>query len=254
MIEIRQRHQALRDHRRRRPAQLRGSGRRGHRLPRPERRRQVHHDADDGRARPAHLRPGHDQRPPLRRPAVPAAPRRCPARSPSDPSRTQRPQPPALAGRLQRDRPPPGRRGPRTRRSGERRRPPLGRVLARDGPTPRHRHRPARRPGHPAPRRTRQRTRPRGHPMDPPAPPVPRSRGTVGPGVEPPDERDGVDRRPSHRRRQGSAHRRGHRRRGRAVQLDRVRPSRDRRATDSCNVSSARPAPASASSPTAHSS
>ena len=119
-------------------------------------------------------------------------------------------------------RPAPGRRGPRPGRPHRRRRPPLRRVLPRHGPAPRHRHRPARRPGHPAPRRTGQRPRPRGHPVDPPAAALPRRRGPLGPGLQPPHERDGADRRPAHRRRPGPPHRRGHRRRGRA---DAARPA-----------------------------
>ena len=74
-------------------------------------------------------------------------------------------------------------------------------------------------PGDPAPRRAGQRARPRRHPVDPPAPAVPRRRGPLGAGLQPPHERDGVDRRPAHRRRPGPADRRRHRRRGRAAQL-----------------------------------
>ena len=64
----------------------------------------------------------------------------------------------------------------RPHRRGE---PPDGRVLPRQGPTPRHHYRPARRPGDAAARRTSQRPRPRRHPVDPPTPSLPRRRGAV---------------------------------------------------------------------------
>ena len=83
----------------------------GDRVHRPERGRQDHHDAGDprpGRPRRGH-RPG--RRPPLRQPAVPAAPCRLPAGRRRAAAQPHRPQPPALAGAL----PGPGRRAGSTR-------------------------------------------------------------------------------------------------------------------------------------------
>ncbi len=162
--------QALRrpDECRRRVLQL--PDRAGHRLPGPQRCRQVHHDADDLRVdptlgrwvdrrrhrlpRPAGARP-EDRRParrirPARRPdgtgdPVAVRPGARPARGPCRAD--------ARAGR--------------SRRSG--RRPPGRRVQPGHAPAPRYRARAARGPVGPGPRRARQRVGPGGHRLDAPA-------------------------------------------------------------------------------------
>ncbi len=64
-------HQDVRRLHRRRRRQLHGPTRTGHRLPRPERRREVHDHADHGRADAGHVRHRHGLRPAVRRPAQP---------------------------------------------------------------------------------------------------------------------------------------------------------------------------------------
>ena len=67
---------------------------------------------------------------------------------------------------------------------------------------------PARRPGHADPGRTGQRPGPRWHPVDPQPAQRTGRRGPHRLRVQPSDERDGADRRASHRHRQGQADRR----------------------------------------------
>ena len=82
------------------------------------------------------------------------------------------------------------------------------RVLARHGAAARHRQRAARRPGDADPGRAGQRPRPRGHPLDPQPAEGPGRRGPDGLRLQPPDVRDGADRRAPDRDRAGQAHRR----------------------------------------------
>ncbi len=67
------------------------------------------------------------------------------------------------------------------------------------GQRSRHRGGAARRPAHADPRRARERPRPRGRALGATVRAPPGRRGPHGPAVEPPDERDGADRRPRHR-------------------------------------------------------
>ena len=139
----------------------------GHRVPRPQRRRQVDDHARHGRADPADLRVGHRPRSSLRRPAQPGPRGRRPPRRLRPARRPDRP------------RDPPGRRhdhgaahvaGRRDARDGlahpDRGRTPGEELLARHAPAARHRHRADRRPRGADPRRARQRPRPGRHPLD----------------------------------------------------------------------------------------
>jgi len=98
--------------------------------------------------------------------------------------------------------------GDRARRAARRGPQAGGQLLPRDGPTPRHRHRTARRPAHPHPGRAGQRPGSRGHPLDPGPAQGPRRRGPHGIRLLAPDERDGAHRRTSDRHWTGAAHRR----------------------------------------------
>ena len=182
----------------RRRRQLRLPARAGHRLPRPQRRRQDDHDADHGRAHPGHPRPGHDRRPrttttsPTRaatsaccstpRPSTPAAPAaRC---SPSAPSTMGLPD---VARR--RD----ARRWSRS--THDRGQAPGAQLLARHAAAARHRARAARRPVGADPRRAGQRPRPGRHPLDArPAQGVRRPRRHRA-ALQPPAPRGRADRR-----------------------------------------------------------
>ena len=77
------------------------------------------------------------------------------------------------------------------------RRTPGQRLLARHGPAARYRGRAARRPRGADPRRAGQRPGHRGHPLDPRPAEVPCRAGPYGLPLQPSDERDGADRRPS---------------------------------------------------------
>ena len=198
--------QALRPDNSGRSAELRRPPRRRHRLPRAERVRQVHHHAPD--PGPGHGRPRHGQgrRPRLPRPAVPAPRGRRAARSQGLLPGPQRPGAPAGAGRQQRHRAQPGRRNPPHRgppqcwptRGGR----PQGRpALPGHGPAARHRGRAARRPAGPHPRRAGQRPGPGGNPLDQEPDEVAGRRGQDRLRLQPPDRRDGPDRRTPHRHR-----------------------------------------------------
>ncbi len=134
------------------------------------------------------------------------------------------PQPPAVRGAEQRHRPPPGRRGPRHGRPDHRGQAPGRQVLHGHGPTARDRRRPPGRPGAADLRRAGQRSRPRGHRVDPHPDAVPGGRGTDRVRLQPPDGRDGPDRRPRDRDRQGSPAGRGQRRRPHSQQRPELRP------------------------------
>ena len=140
----------------------------GHRLPRPQRRRQVHDDAGHGRA---HAAPR------------PAPPRSAAAASPTCPTRASRsascstPPRSTPAAPAARSSPSPQRTmGLPARRVDEMLdlvsltpdggRPPGARLLARHAPAARHRHRAARRARGADPRRAGQRPRPGRHPLD----------------------------------------------------------------------------------------
>src|SRR3954453_11365691 len=159
----------------RRRHHLHGTDRSRDRLPGSQRGRQVHHDADDGRADPADRRQRHRPRAPVRGPAQPrhrgrGAPRRVrPPRGthrPRDPHHRPAPHGPAVpAG------PRDARAGQPDRHGGEPSRPQL---LARHAATAPDRRGPDRSPAGADPRRARQRARPGGDPLD--AGPAPRVR------------------------------------------------------------------------------
>ncbi len=86
-------------------------------------------------------------------------------------------------------------RGARADRARRGRRPTRRGLLARHEAAARHRRRAARRPAGADVRRAGQRPGPRGHPVDPRAVQVPGRRGPHRPRLQPPDERDGADRR-----------------------------------------------------------
>jgi hypothetical protein len=71
-----------------------GSARPSHRLPRPQRRRQIDVDADDGRHDFTNVEDGHHQRAPIRRPAEPGARGRRDARCVGPARRSHRPRDP----------------------------------------------------------------------------------------------------------------------------------------------------------------
>ena len=130
MIRAHAAHQALRRPRRRRRHRLRRRARPGHRLPRPERRRQVHDHADDPRPGRPDVRDGQRQRPPVRRVPGAAARDRRPPRRARHPPRAVRSRPPAVDGGVQRHPDHPGRRGARAGRPRLGRRP-AGRAGSR---------------------------------------------------------------------------------------------------------------------------
>src|SRR5690606_2857634 len=181
------------------------------RLPGPERRREVHHDADDPGAHAAHERFGAGGRPGVRAAARPPHRGGRPARRRGPPPRPAGCGPPARDRAEQRHPARPRRRGAADGRPGEGRPPQGGRVLARDAAAARHRGRAARRPPHPHLRRAGERPRPGGHPLDPRPDAQPGRRGARGAVLQPPDERDGPHRRPPDRHRPRAAPRRhGH--------------------------------------------
>ena len=151
----------------RRRRHLHRPARPGHRLPRPQRRRQVHHHADHGRPHPGHLRLRPHRRRPLRRPDQPRPRGRRPPRRLGAARRTHRPRDPhhraAHDGAAQ---------GPRRRdaRPGQPHAggggPPGPQLLPRHAAAARHRGRPHRRPARADPRRAGQRPRPGRHPLD----------------------------------------------------------------------------------------
>ena len=194
-----------------RPAELRRPPRHRHRLPRAERVRQVHYHAPDpgpGRGRPRH---GQDRRPCLPRPAVSAPRGRRAARGfrvQSVPPRPQRPGAPAGAGRQQRHPAQPGRRNAPPRRPPQRwptrgGQPQGGPAFPGHGPAARHRGCAARRPAGPDLRRAGQRPGPGGDPLDQEPDEVAGRRGQDRLCLQPPDRRDGPDRRTPHRHRAG---------------------------------------------------
>ena len=167
MIQTERTHQAARRAHRRlgRHLPLRAGHRHG--LPRPQRRRQDHHDADARRPLRARQRPGPDPRRALPRPAEPGPARRHPARRVRAARRAPRPR------GARRIRPDHGRAGAARRRAAGARRPrrdggpaACRQVLARHAPAPRLRPRTARRPRGPDPRRARQRPRSGRHALD----------------------------------------------------------------------------------------
>ena len=166
---------------------------------RAERVREVDDDAADPGARCSHLGRDDGQREALSRPRRSAARGRCAPRSAVGAHRPLRLQPPARA------RPDP-RHSPFPRRRADRPRRPSGgcaqasrQVLARDGAAARDRVGADRRPADRDARRAGQRARPGRDPLDAQPPARVGSRGTNGVRLLPPDERDGVDRRPPDR-------------------------------------------------------
>src|SRR5690349_6947986 len=200
--------QAVRAHHRRLGPDVHRPARHGHRLPRAERRREVHHDAHDPRPGRADQRLGHGQRPAAagarraaargRRHAGPAGGAPVPQRLP----------PPARARPDHRHPPVPGGRGDRRGRAALGGGPAGRQVLPRHGAAARHRRRAARRPGHRGAGRAGERAGRRGHPVDA------RDAGrTSGPGQDglrllAPDERDRADRHAPDRHRHGPSDRR----------------------------------------------
>ncbi|CAA9259058.1 MAG: Efflux ABC transporter, ATP-binding protein, partial [uncultured Corynebacteriales bacterium] len=208
--------QALRRRRRGGRPDLRRASRAGHRLPRPQRRRQVDDHAHGARARPAQCRAGARRRARDGDRGRAAQARRGAARPRRGPPRPLGPRPPAGGRPHRRPVVPPGRRGPRAgrpRQGG----PPSGEgLLAGHAAAARDRHRAARRPGRAHVRRAGERARPRRCPVGPgPAAPA-RRRRTHGPVLEPPDERGPADRRPPGHHRARAPHRRRHHRGGAA--------------------------------------
>ena len=169
VISVRALHQGVRLPPRRRRPDLRRRGREGDRIPRPERRGQVDHDAHGPRPRPADLRhrAGRGRR--VRR-GWPEPLREVGALldAGADAPRAQRPRPPA--GRRPHATASRRRRvdevidqvglGPAAAAAGEG-------LLARHAPAPRHRDGAARRPRRPAVRRADERPGPRRRPVDP---------------------------------------------------------------------------------------
>ena len=201
--------QALRSgHRRRRP-ELHGSPWHGDRVPRPERRRQDHHAARAPRPRGAHVRHGPDRRPPLPGVRPPAAPGRVAAGRDRPARGTRRLVPPARPRAEQRHRRAPGQGGAGADRARVGRRPADRGVLAWHEAAARHRGGAAGRSAGAAARRAGQRAGPGRHPLDPPAAAGDGRRGPHDRGLQPPDERDGADRRSPHRHRARQAAR-GH--------------------------------------------
>src|SRR6266704_5292175 len=178
------------------------------RLPRPERRGQDHHHAGDPGPGRAHLRPDPGRRPPVRH-ADPAAARgRVLARRDRPARRPDRLGAPALRRAEQRDRAAPGHRGARAGRARGGRAAPGQGLLARHEAAPGHRGRAARRPPGTHVRRAGQRPGPGGYPLDPRVLQGTGQAGPHRPGLQPPDERDGADRRPPGRHRPRQAARR----------------------------------------------
>src|ERR1022692_4248300 len=161
---------------------LRRDARHGDRVPRPERIRQVHHNADDHGAGCAGRGPGHDLRPRLPRAALAAARGGLDAGGQELPSRPQRAQSPARPGGEQCHPARPGGRGARDRRPGNGRRPAGREVLARHGPAARR--------GGPAAPRSRRAAALRADPRPAAVHGRPRPHHSR---VEPPDQRDGAD-------------------------------------------------------------
>src|SRR6478609_8517178 len=197
--------QALRRHARCRCAVLHRGARDRDGLPRPERRRQVDHDADDDGAGSADLRIGARQRPAVRRAPGPPPSGRRPAGGSSPPPGTQCPQPPGLAGSHQRHRAvarrPGSRHGGPDRGGG----PASGWILPRHGPAARGCCGAPGRPPDADPGRACQRVGPRRDPLDPCAADPSGRRGPDRLLVLPPDERDGCHGRPRDRDRSGAA-------------------------------------------------
>jgi hypothetical protein len=159
--------QALRLHRGRQRPLFLHPARHGHRLPRPERRREDHHHADDPGPRRADAGLGHRRRPQLPRPAGTHA---RGGRSPRRQGAARWPpglRPPALPGPEQRHPPQPGGRGAPHRRSRGRGQASGEGLLAGHGPAARHRLGAPRGPGGAHLRRTGERPRPRRHPLGP---------------------------------------------------------------------------------------
>ena len=180
----------------------------GHRLPRAERRGQVHDDADGARPRPAHAgqalvngRPFATFAEPLREVGALLDPGSV------HPGRTGRNHL-RVAARTNGIPRAPGRRGDRAGRPRQRRPPADQGLLAGHAPAARDRGGTARRPAGAAVRRADQRPRPRRRPLDPRAAAPARRRGPHGAGLQPPDERDAADRRPAGRHRSRPADRR----------------------------------------------
>ena len=206
------------------------------RLPRPERRREVHDDAVDARAR--QRRRHHDvRREALRRAQSPDAPGRRAAGGQALPPDPQGPQPPPDARSGERHLAGARRRGARPGRSDRGREGQAEGLLDGHGAAARTRRRAARRPAHADPRRAGQRPGPAGHPVDAAVPQGAGRRGSQHLRLQPPALRDGADGRPPRRHRQGPADRD---RAGRGVREQRAgerrrRPhSRRRRARPSC--------------------
>ena len=122
--------------------------RRGHRVPRPQRRREVHHDADDRGPGRTHLRNGSGERQAAagaRRAAAGTGRHARPAGRAPQPLRLP---PPARPRPDLRHPPRPGGRAHRGGRPGRRGQPRRGQVLPGHVPAAGHRRRAARRPAH----------------------------------------------------------------------------------------------------------
>ena len=152
------------------------------------------------------------------RPDPPAAPGRRAAGRDRPAPRADRDGAPGLDRAEQRHRAPPGRRDAPADRPGGGREPQAQGVLARHEAAARHRRGAARRPAGADVRRAGQRPGHRGHRLDPPVHARPGRRRPHRPGLQPPDERDGADRRPADRHRPRPPDRRHHHRPAHRVQ------------------------------------
>src|SRR5699024_1572693 len=159
-----------------------------HRVPRAERRGQVHHDADDPGTRPPLERKCPRRRQAIRATHESDARDRCPARGQIRPPGAQRLQPPVVPGTSRRHSEAPGTRGTGTRRITGRGEASHRWVLARNVTTTRTGTGTARRPTNPDARRTGQRARPRGHPLGSRTAQESRRGGTLRVRLEPSDE------------------------------------------------------------------
>src|SRR6266511_4105051 len=207
------------------------------RLPRPERRRQDHHDADHPGPVHPHLGHGARRRQPLPGGNPPIAPGRRAAGRERRTPRRHRIQPPAVDRAEQRYRAPQGHGGTRADRARRGSAPAHRELLARHEAAARHRHGAARRPCRPDVLRTGGRPGHRQQPLDPPAVKVTGGGSPYRLRLQPPDERDGTARRPPAHHRPWQADRRHAHGPVRRVQYPRRRASavptrrRPRRAT-----------------------
>ena len=156
-----------------------------HRLPRPQRGRQVDHVAHDDRPDPAVRRAQHHPRRAVRAAPQPGSARRRPARRLGAAHRTDRTRGPPARRHRDGAAPSADRRDARGRRPVRQRgRPPDRQLLPRHAAAARPRARPPRRPAGADPGRARQRARPGRHPLDA-WPPQGRSPSAAGPSCCP---------------------------------------------------------------------